>query len=153
MTVELARWGRVKWIGQKVSFKTGQCPKYRSGVVTFDDPALKCSPVHLESIFPATHLSNFGLPLFPPSLSPAGTEDIDLELQFTAGSASSPPPSSTNSLLYTKPGTKTSVAKQLSSLATVAAVQNSTLAALLNNPCLPPTPPSSQCGSDSETVR
>ena len=37
--------------------------------------------------------------------------------------------------------------------ATVAAVQNSTLAALLNNPCLPPTPPSSQCGSDSETQR
>ncbi|CAG2108975.1 unnamed protein product [Medioppia subpectinata] len=28
----------------------------------------------------------------------------------------------------------------------------STLAALLNNPCLPPTPPSSHCGSDSETI-
>jgi polyhydroxyalkanoate synthesis regulator phasin len=31
--------------------------------------------------------------------------------------------------------------------------KTSTLAALLNNPCLPPTPPSSQCGSDSENVR
>lgn len=50
-------------------------------------------------------------------------------------------------------GTGSTKLSSTANSATVAAVQNSTLAALLNNPCLPPTPPSSQCGSDSETQR
>jgi hypothetical protein len=66
-------------------------------------------------------------------------EDIDLELSLSD--------------VTTTPRPTTQTTQSTTPLITVASTQStSTLAALLNNPCLPPTPPSSQCGSDSENV-